>query len=126
MRQQSGGATASETDANVTGLGTDRRPAAEVIGKVAMQTAPASKRDAMPHQPPILHLIDGGADTPSPAEWDAQAEFEIGTVIAEYLTEHPPPERSQVAADLHRWASDLRADGRARLEEAARRGERAV
>ncbi len=49
------------------------------------------------------------------AQWDAQAEFDIGVLLKQYLATHSPPADAKFAADFNHWASRLCERGRARL-----------
>ena len=56
-----------------------------------------------------------GAIMDEGARWDAQAEYDVGQLIARYLRERPPPDDASFSHDLHCWAQNLQRHGLARL-----------
>jgi hypothetical protein len=60
------------------------------------------------------------------AHWDAQAEYDIGVLIACYLERHPPPYDSSTAALLVACSRDLQESGEKRLDRMGERRLRAL
>jgi hypothetical protein len=67
-----------------------------------------------------------GGDDDAAERWDARAEVDVAVLIRRYLSDHPPPASSELAADLRLWSQNLTHDGLARLEACGGRRLRAV
>lgn len=59
-------------------------------------------------------------------EWDATLEIRISMCINAFMSDHPAPDDSVLAADAAVWAENLLRDGRARLADLAVRPLRLV
>ena len=70
-------------------------------------------------QQPLLAPLDGGGTA---ALWDAQTACDVAGLLAQYLTENPPPPGTRTGQDWHRYVEDLHLDGRLRLEALGRPG----
>jgi hypothetical protein len=57
-----------------------------------------------------------GGDVATVETWEARAQTDIGILIHRYLAEHPPAGPSRHHDLYERWASQLQAAGRARLQ----------
>ncbi len=55
------------------------------------------------------------------SEWDARAEYDIGVLIANYLSRNPPPPGAAFALDFHHWSRRLQDRGQARLRALGKR-----
>lgn len=54
--------------------------------------------------------------------WQAQAQVDVGLLIEQYLTEHPPPVLAADALVYQSWAASLQAAGRVRQASLAAAG----
>lgn len=58
--------------------------------------------------------------------WEARAEYDMGRLMGRYLTDNPPPGRSEAVDDLREFAARLEAMGTGRLAELGLRRLRAL